>query len=699
MHYRKLTLLVLVGLSISAYYSYLFLSQSGVGFSAGPLAARGIACLALAAALQFVALFLRAHKWSLLTAPLRKGPLLDHVKSLAIGCVFNVLFPLRLGEFVRAHLLGRRLLISRSSVFCTILFERALDGLFLSTFFALLCGAHLARADFAPFTKAVVFMFTASLAILALLYLLYTESPRGIALLNSVAVLFNDRIRDGLRLIGWSAIHGTHLFLKATPLGLYLLETVLMWGAYIGSMMLVLAATEEAFSSAGLVVAVNSLIGIGIPSGPGSLGIYHYLIANSMPGAFATLGTYAIYSWAMAVVPVPLLGIRYLLGSEDFARAGLFPSRGKQAGAPELAIYRSEQSSPDFLNFLDTYFSGLELSQLVGRYEIAGDVRFVKMLRGGSNALSLLVWTPEGHRVRKLSLPPFAGKLRFQHAWLKERSRFGIFPEVLGLTQDDRSVFFDMAYYPEHHSFYNFIHNNEPSKGREALTRIVDSVGACIHLNPEPVESRETLERYLKEKVFDKVNDCLIYDPRLGDLFRRERLSVNGVEVDNFSAILARITDDERMMGALSRFQRSDIHGDLTVDNILIHDGDLKLLDPNNENIVSDPLVDYAKLYQSLHSGYENLIRLGSAEVDGGVIRFDEETSSRYGELFAHLLSILEPRVGPKRMSHIKFHEAVHFARMLPYRLRIDRKTFPVFYAVMVRLFNEFHSEASGGSR
>lgn len=699
MHYRKLTLLVLVGLSISAYYSHLFLSQSGVGFSGRPLAGQGLLYLSLAVVLQFVALYLRAHKWSLLTAPLREGPLSDHVKSLAIGCVFNVLFPLRLGEFVRAHLLGRRLLISRSSVFCTILFERALDGLFLSVFFAALCGAHLARADFAPFTKAVVFMFLASLAILALLYLLYTEDPRGIRLLNSAAVLFNDRIRDGLRLIGWSAIHGTHLFLKATPMALYLAETVLMWGAYIGSMMLVLAATEQAFSAAGLVVAVTSLIGIGIPSGPGSLGIYHYLIANAMPGAFATLGTYAIYSWAMAVVPVPLLGIRYLLGSEDFARAGLFPSKGRAAGAPELAIYRSEQSSPDFLNFLDTYFGGLELSHLVGRYEIAGDVRFVKMLRGGSNALSLLVWTAEGHRVRKLCLPPFAAKLRYQHAWLKERARYGIFPQVMGLTQDDRSVFFDMAYYPDHHSFYNFIHNNEVSRSKETLTRIVDAVGECVHLAPEPVESRETLERYLKEKVFDKVNDCLIYDPSLGDLFRRQRLTVNGVEVENFSGILSRITKDERLMGELSRFERSEIHGDLTVDNILVHDGDFKLLDPNNENIVSDPLVDYAKLYQSLHSGYENLIRLSAAEADGGTVRFDEETSSRYGELFAHLRSVLEPRVGPRRMSHIKFHEAVHFARMLPYRLRIDRKTFPVFYAVMVRLFNEFHAEASGGSR
>ncbi len=87
-------------------------------------------------------------------------------KSLSIGCVFNFLFPFRLGEFIRAHLLGRHLLISRSAVFCTVLFERALDGLFLSLFFLALSPAGLSRIEVGSLPATVAFIFLASCAIL-----------------------------------------------------------------------------------------------------------------------------------------------------------------------------------------------------------------------------------------------------------------------------------------------------------------------------------------------------------------------------------------------------------------------------------------------------------------------------------------------------------------------------------------------------
>lgn len=697
MRYRKLAALFVAGLAVSAYYGHLFFARMDAGFLAWRPTPRAAVFLAAAAALQFAALALRAHKWWLLTRALRRGAFLDNLKCLSIGSVFNALFPLRLGELVRAHLLGRQLLVSRSAILCTIVFERALDGLFLSLFFLGLCAAVPQTVRPGALAGAAAAMLVVAAALMAVLALLFTENRRMLSAYDAASRIFNDRIRDGLRLVGWSAIHGTNLFLKSCPKALYLAETIAMWACYMGSMVLVLHAITGVFEPADVVVALVSLIGIGIPSGPGSLGLYHYMTAGALPHSQASLGAYSVWSWAVAVGPVSLAGAWFLTSSEEMRDRALFRAPDADRSAPMPALYRSEQSSPDFMNFLATYFGGLELSQLVGRTEMAGDVRLVKMLRGGSNALSLLVWTQGGHRVRKMSLLPFADKIRHQYEWLKAREGVGIFPKTLGLVEDDRSIHYDMEYYPSYSSFYSFIHNNEPARAKEVLTRIVDAVSQHVHVSPEAVESRADLDRYLKEKVLDKVNDCLIYDPSLNALLRAERLVVNGVEQDNFPAAMAAITRDAALMGALSRYRRAEIHGDLTVDNVLVDGDRFLLLDPNNENLLSDPLVDFAKLYQSLHSGYESLIRIERAEVDGVRVSFDEETSSRYRELYDHLRGVLEARVGPERLRLVKFHEAVHFARMLPYRLRINRASFPAFYAVMVRLFNEFRAEAGGG--
>jgi len=56
-------------------------------------------------------------------------------------------------------------------------------------------------------------------------------------------------------------------------------------------------------------------------------------------------------------------------------------------------------------------------------------------------------------------------------------------------------------------------------------------------------------------------------------------------------------------------------------------EGDFLVLDPNNENQVSTPAVDYGKLYQSLHSGYEFLIQLERCDVTQKSVNFEEAKS------------------------------------------------------------------------
>jgi len=91
----------------------------------------------IALAIYVIGYFLRALRWSILLKPVQaiKAPRLLGV--MMIGYFANNVLPLRMGEFVRAHLCGKKFNISRTASLGSILLERIFDTLsFLSTFIA-----------------------------------------------------------------------------------------------------------------------------------------------------------------------------------------------------------------------------------------------------------------------------------------------------------------------------------------------------------------------------------------------------------------------------------------------------------------------------------------------------------------------------------------------------------------------------------
>jgi len=73
----------------------------------------------------------RAVDWKYLLAPVGTFPALRLFPPVAIGYMANNLLPARMGEFVRAYVVGRREGVSKSSALATILVERIFDGLTL----------------------------------------------------------------------------------------------------------------------------------------------------------------------------------------------------------------------------------------------------------------------------------------------------------------------------------------------------------------------------------------------------------------------------------------------------------------------------------------------------------------------------------------------------------------------------------------
>jgi len=117
----------------------------------------------------------------------------------------------------------------------------------------------------------------------------------------------------------------------------------------------------------------------------------------------------------------------------------------------------------------------------------------------------------------------------------------------------------------------------------------------------------------------------------------------------------------------------SVIHGDLTIENIIAsprHDQRWYLIDPNPVNIFDSPLIDWAKLMQSLNLGYETMNRGSSPDFNGSDLRLAMARSNAYAQLHDHLCTLLRAQLGPEAMREIAFHEIVNYLRLLPYRLR-----------------------------
>nr|MCR4728319.1 UPF0104 family protein [Lachnospiraceae bacterium] len=113
------------------------------------------------------------------------------------------------------------------------------------------------------------------------------------------------------------------------------------------------------------------------------------------------------------------------------------------------------------------------------------------------------------------------------------------------------------------------------------------------------------------------------------------------------------------------------------------------LIDPNTGNVLDSPNLDYGKMLQSLHGGYEFLMSVKNVTVEENRIDFMFAKSSVYTDLYAWMGGYLAGLFDGSRIRSIYFHEVVHWLRLMPYKIDKDIRTAPVFYAGMIMVMND----------
>lgn len=131
----------LIGLALSALCLFLVFRKVDWGKLGQALASLQWSWLAAAVAVFLTTFLIRTLRWQLLLAPAGRVPTRQLGQVLMIGYMANNVLPARLGELVRAYVMGNLARIRKSTTLATILVERIFDGLSLLFMLGLVLAA------------------------------------------------------------------------------------------------------------------------------------------------------------------------------------------------------------------------------------------------------------------------------------------------------------------------------------------------------------------------------------------------------------------------------------------------------------------------------------------------------------------------------------------------------------------------------
>jgi len=308
---------LLLGCVISAIF--LYLAFRGIDWSelVSVLKGTNIAYLIPAVASTIVQLYLRAYRWKFMLRPVKSIPTSRLFSATSIGYMANNVLPARLGEFVRAHVVGRRENISRTASFATIVYERIADvfALLIMLWFVLLkaSGPEWLR-------KAGWLLLALNLVSLGALVVMNRYGEGFSRLLEKLIRPLSSGIQEKILRIFRRFLSGLQAVGSPRASIAVVFTSILVWISTLAGIYFCFGAMNlEMPLLATVTVQVLVAFGTMIPSAPAYLGTTQYacVVGLAMYGIDKSeaLG-YSILYHATIFFPVTILGFYFLWRSQ-----------------------------------------------------------------------------------------------------------------------------------------------------------------------------------------------------------------------------------------------------------------------------------------------------------------------------------------------------------------------------------------------
>ena len=248
--------------------------------------------------------WLRGIRWKWLFNDSASPSVASLYRAELIGYFGNNVLPLRLGEILRAYIVGKENNLPKSFVFGTVVLERLMDMFALIFFGIILLFLY-------PFEEGWVgdYILKGGSVILIVIFVLIIISRFKLkSTENKILRIFNQ-IMDGL------------LSIRKESIIPVVISSILIWSIYLLDVYLIQRAFQFNLSwTQSLAILVISSLVLSIPSAPGMIGTFHAAVKYTMVDLFAFTpnegNSFAILMHAYGYILFTLLGAYYFLKSQ-----------------------------------------------------------------------------------------------------------------------------------------------------------------------------------------------------------------------------------------------------------------------------------------------------------------------------------------------------------------------------------------------
>ena len=611
--------------------------------------------------------FIKILRWRLFIEIYEEPRNRNLIQALSLGYLINLFFPFRvIGDFFRAIYSGKKMKNSYSLSFSTVIVDRILDIITVGILFYIFYIFSIYNKQI---EKSFRFYMLFSVLIISLIILFYFFKKYIKIISLKVASLFNTNIELNILKFMWALIWNfKDIFLKINKFKI-LIITTLMWLLYTFSYYL--------FSLFLLSQNYNFRL----------VDIFFLLFSKDIFGMDFLLieKKVSMFFYIYMITPIIIM----LLISKFFMLKTY--SKKNHREVEDYFNLFPNQDNKEKLEFLRKYFLDKDKSYIDNYLKINQKITIIRDFSAGSNATTMLCMKKDEIFYRKYSFEDIE-KLYEQVEWIIENKKKKLpLPEIIRREKTNNYCYYDMLYKPTSIPLFEYIHSMPFEETWEMIENILKKLEEVLYTNKLRKADTESINKYIDLKVRDNITK--IYDSKiLKKLLRYDEVIINGKSYKNLSYYLKYLSK-EYLYDIFRDDIYSDIHGDLTIENIICNLNTMEekyyIIDPNSENINNSANLDYAKILQSIHGGYEFMMRTYDISVEENQINFLFIKSQAYSYLYKKLNEYMNSKFEKEKIRSIYFHEIVHWLRLMPYKLKKDGKRALIFYSGLLMVLND----------
>ena len=260
--------------------------------------------LVIATFLLWGSVWLRALRWKWLFKKADSPSVPSLYRAELIGYFGNNVLPLRLGELLRSYIVGKENNLSKSFVIGTVVLERLMDMLALTSLAFLLFLIYPLEGSIRDYVlwSGIISIFTITISLIILHRIKIIKADYKI-------LIIIKRIIDGI------------LSIRKEMVIPVIISSLLIWCIYWMDVFLLQRAFQFNLSWAQvLTVLVISSVALSIPSAPGMIGTFHATVKYTMVDLFAYTAnegnSFAILMHAYGYILFTLLGAYFFMRSQ-----------------------------------------------------------------------------------------------------------------------------------------------------------------------------------------------------------------------------------------------------------------------------------------------------------------------------------------------------------------------------------------------